>query len=205
VVKIPGGYLMIYGGFDGDVTRLIAATSDDAGRWVSQGTIMQRGPEDARAATDPCLVITGERWWLYFTGNSGSPGDSHPSILAAVSGTGASWDRVGTVLEPERDELAVSHPCVIDVARTYWMFCASQESDRTSIILATSADGTSWDRRGTILEPADLGPGIASVHSPCVVKLGDGSLRMWFAAVSAGDRELGYRIGSGLLDSSWHA
>jgi predicted GH43/DUF377 family glycosyl hydrolase len=204
VVKIPAGYLMIYGGFDGEVTRLVAATSGDARRWVAQGTILQRGPEDARAATDPCLVITGERWWLYFTGDSGSPQDGPPGILAAVSGTGASWDRLGTVLEPEGDEHAVTHPCVIDVARRYCMFFASHESDRTSIVLATSADGTSWDRRGTVLQPEDLGPGIERVHTPCVVKLDDGSLRMWYSAVAAGDPKLGYRIGSVLLEPSWH-
>jgi predicted GH43/DUF377 family glycosyl hydrolase len=205
VVKTPGGYLMVYGGFDGEVTRLLAATSEDAGRWVSQGTILQRGPEDARAATDPCLVITGERWWLFFTGNSGSRGDGHTSILAAVSESGASWDRVGPVLEPETGEGTVSHPSVINVARTFWMFYVSEYSERTSIALATSLDGMSWKRRGTVLEPLDHDAGTRSVHTPCVVKLRDGSLRMWYAAVPAEDRELGYRIGSVLLEPSSRA
>jgi predicted GH43/DUF377 family glycosyl hydrolase len=202
VVKTPGGYLMIYGGFDGDVTRLLAATSDDAGDWVSQGTILQRGPEDARSATDPCLVITGERWWLFFTARSDSPRGGHSSVLAAVSETGASWDRIGPVLEPESGEVAISHPSVVDIARTFWMFYASEDSGKTSIALATSSDGLSWSRRGMVLEPGDLSPGTRSVNTPCAVKLQDGSLQMWYAAISEEDRELGYRIRSVLLMSA---
>jgi hypothetical protein len=38
VVQTPGGYLMVYAGFDGDVTRLHIATSLDGQRWVGQGT-----------------------------------------------------------------------------------------------------------------------------------------------------------------------
>jgi predicted GH43/DUF377 family glycosyl hydrolase len=205
VVKTPGGYLMVYGGFDGEVTRLFAATSEDASRWVSQGTILQPESEDARAATDPCLVITGERWWLFFTGNSGSLEGGHASILAAVSETGASWDRIGTMLDPEVGEGAVSHPCVLDVARTFWMFYVSDDSERTSIAFATSADGMSWERRGTVLDPRDHDPGTRSVHTPCAVKLRDGSLRMWYAALPPEDRHLGYRIGSMLLEPSSRA
>jgi hypothetical protein len=40
-------------GFDGEVGRLHMATSDESHRWDSQGTIMQRGPEDAGGATIP--------------------------------------------------------------------------------------------------------------------------------------------------------
>jgi hypothetical protein len=29
---------------------------------------MQRGREDAVGASHPCLVMTGERWWLFFSG-----------------------------------------------------------------------------------------------------------------------------------------
>ena len=55
VVKTPGGYLMVYGGSDGEISRLHMATSEDSHRWDTQGTIMQRGPEDAGGANHPCL------------------------------------------------------------------------------------------------------------------------------------------------------
>ena len=44
VVPTPGGYLMTYAGFDGEVTRLHMATSEEGRSWTAQGTIMQRGP-----------------------------------------------------------------------------------------------------------------------------------------------------------------
>ena len=76
VVKTPGGYLMVYGGSDGEISRLHMATSADCRRRDPQGTIMQRGPEDAGGANHPCLLMTGERWWLFYTGYPGSGGVS---------------------------------------------------------------------------------------------------------------------------------
>jgi predicted GH43/DUF377 family glycosyl hydrolase len=203
VVKTPGGYLMVYGGFDGETSRLHMATSDDSHRWDPQGTIIQRGPEDAGGANHPCLLITGERWWLFFTGYPGSSGDQRTVLAAAVSQAGASWDRVGTILEPERGEVAVSHPCVLEVSRTFYMFYASDIGGPIRIALATSSDGLSWDRRGAVLEPAGQGPDGLSVHTPCVVKHHDGSFGMWYAGVPVGDEELGYRICSARFPGPW--
>jgi len=104
VVQTPGGYLMAYGGFDGEATRLHMATSGDGQTWTAQGTIMQRGPQDALAASHPCLVEAEAGWWLFFCGYDGAGDSRHAAILAAVSPSGASWDRVGVVLEPgDRD------------------------------------------------------------------------------------------------------
>ena len=204
VVRTPGGYLMAYGGFDGEVTRLHMATAADGRRWVSHGTIMQRGAEDKLGANHPGLLVTGERWWLYFTGYDGSLEGRGAAIVAAVSQTGSSWDRVGPVLQAEPGEVAVSHPCVFEAARTFSMFFASDDGSRTRIALATSSDGLSWDRRGTVLgsgsEPRDL-----SAHTPCVVRLHDGSLRMWYASLPFGDEQLGYRICSARFPGPWPA
>jgi len=194
VVKTPGGYLMVYAGSDGDVTRLHMATSLDGQQWVAQGTIMQRGREDAAGASHPCLVMTGERWWLFFSGYDGSKDNRRAAVLAAVSQSGASWDRVGTVLEPAGEELAASHPCVLDISGTFRMFYASDDGQRVHIALATSDDGLSWDRRGTILAPSGEGPDGLTVHAPCVVRLHDGSLRMWYSGLAVGDTDLAYRI-----------
>jgi predicted GH43/DUF377 family glycosyl hydrolase len=194
VVKTPGGYLMVYAGFDGDVTRLHMATSLDGQQWVAQGTIMQRGREDAAGASHPCLVMTGERWWLFFSGYDGSKDNRRATVLAAVSQSGASWDRVGTVLEPAGEELAASHPCVLEISRIFSMFYASDDGQRVQIALATSADGLSWDRRGTILAPSGEGPDGLTVHAPCVVRLHDGSLRMWYSGLAVGDTDFAYRI-----------
>jgi hypothetical protein len=193
VIDTPGGYLMAYGGSDGETTRLHLATSADGQRWVAQGTFMQREAEDARGATDPCLIVTGERWWLFFAGRE-AEGEGETSILAAVSQSGASWDRAGPVLRVESGEIGVSHPCVLDVARGFQMFYASAEEKRTTIALATSPDGVTWDRRGTVLGPSGGGADAAGVHTPCVTRLRDGSLRMWYAGLPLQDVALGYQI-----------
>jgi len=80
VVKTPGGYLMAYGGSDGEISRLHMATSEDSHRWDAQGTIMQRGPEDAGGANHPCpLGYPGfESPALEFT--------SRPVVSSAVRG-----------------------------------------------------------------------------------------------------------------------
>ena len=162
---------------------------------------MQRGTEDAVAATHPCLLITGERWWLYFSGYDGSRNSRRSVVLAAISPSGASWDRLGAVLEPAEGELAVSHPCVLEIAGTLHMFYASDDGDTVNIALATSADGAAWDRRGITLAPAGDDPGERSVHTPCVLRLHDGSLRMWYCALPAGDTALAHRICSARFPS----
>jgi predicted GH43/DUF377 family glycosyl hydrolase len=154
---------------------------------------MQRGPEDAAGASDPCLLVTGERWWLFFTGYE-SNDNRQATVLAAISPSGASWDRVGAVLERDQGETAVSHPCVLEVSRTFQMFFSSGDEQRAEIALATSNDGILWDRRGTVLAPSGEGPDGLAVYSPCVVRRQDGSLHMWYAGLAVGDTELAYRI-----------
>jgi hypothetical protein len=61
VVKTPGGYLMVYGGSDGEISRLHMATSEDSHRWNTQGTIMQRGPEDESRASLCLAREAGQR------------------------------------------------------------------------------------------------------------------------------------------------
>jgi predicted GH43/DUF377 family glycosyl hydrolase len=203
VVKTPGGYLMVYGGFDGQVSRLHMATSDDGVEWDAHDTIMQRGPEDAAGANHPTLLITAERWWLFYTAYA-DPNDGPESLLAAaVSQTGASWDRVGPVLKPEVGEVAVSHPCTIETSRTFYMFYASDAGGLVRAALASSSDGLSWDRRGVVLEPGAAGPDGLGVHTPCVLKLRDGSLSMWYAGLPLGDDDLGYRICSARFPGPW--
>ncbi len=199
VVKTRGGYLMAYAGFDGEVTRLHMASSDDGHDWKPLGTFLQRGAEDRVGASHPSLLITGSQWWLFFSGYDGSDEGRRASVLAAVSDVGASWDRLGSVLLPEGDELSASHPCVIDIARELHMFYASDNGEEVGIALATSKDGVKWDRRGVVLPPSGDGPDGLSTHAPCVLRLSDGSLRMWYSALPVGDTRFAYRICSARL------
>jgi predicted GH43/DUF377 family glycosyl hydrolase len=196
VVRIPAGFLMAYAGSDGADTRLHMATSADGHRWDCQGTFMQRGGPDAVGATHPCLVVTGERWWLFYAGYDGSRDGRRAEILAAVSPNGASWDRVGSVLAPDGDELALSEPSVLVRQRAFTMVFVCDDGARASIDMATSRDGVSWDRRGTTLR---LTPGdrrSSRIRSPTVARLRDGCLRMWYSTHMAGDEADSCRLWS---------
>jgi predicted GH43/DUF377 family glycosyl hydrolase len=187
VVRTPAGFLMAYGGSDGADTRLHMASSDDGHRWDAQGTFMQREAPDAVGATDPCLVVTGERWWLFYSGYDGSDNGRRAAILAAVSPDGVSWDRVGPVLDPTYDEVAVSEPSVLVRQRHFTMFYVSHAGARAAIDMATSDDGVTWDRRGTTLGRAPADDEYARVRSPSALHLHDGRLRLWYSAHAAGD------------------
>ncbi|MGH9041933.1 MAG: hypothetical protein ACRDZ3_17065 [Acidimicrobiia bacterium] len=198
VVEVPDGYLMAYCGFDGRTSRLHLATSVDGHQWVTRGTVKDQEEGEVLAGGSPCLVVRDEEWWLYYTAPDERGGVNldtgrRASILGAVSRSGDSWDRIGPVLEPEPGELAVTHPCVLEISRRRYMFYASENEEAGSIALATSSDGVEWTRRGIVLSPVDA-IDASSVASPCIVRLRDGSLRMWYSRRPWGDDQLAYAV-----------
>jgi predicted GH43/DUF377 family glycosyl hydrolase len=189
VVRTRGGYLMAYAGSDGPITRLHAATSADGEKWKAHGPILQREGPDSTGATHPSLLVIN-RWWLFYSGYDGSENGRAARILAAISDDGASWDRLGVVLEPERGELAVTEPCVLWAHGSYFMFYVSHEQRRTMLGVARSLDGFNWSRLGTMEAPFGIGRG---ARSPYVERRSDGRWRLWFAspataALTAPDR-----------------
>jgi len=198
VVATPTGYLMIYAGSDGADTQLHLATSPDGHAWKAEGPFLERGEEDAVGATHPCLIVTGGDWWLFYSGYDGTGNGCRASICAAISSSGEKWDRLGPVLEPEPGELAVSEPWIVASHRRLSMFYVSDEDggSRSTIHLASTEDGVSWARRGVTLEPCPGAGDSLSVRSPCVVRLPDGTLRLWYAGRPSGDVSAGYRLWS---------
>ncbi len=194
VVVTQEGFLMAYAGSDGADTRLHMAGSVDGHVWKSLGTFMERGEEDAVGATHPCLLVTGQRWWLFFSGYDGSRNGRRSSVLAAVSDSGVTWDRVGPVLQPGDDEMAVYEPCVVGAQRRMAMFFVSDDDRRPTIEMATSEDGIGWNRRGTMLPGSGEDVDTLGERSPCVVRLHDGTLRLWFAARPISDVQADYRL-----------
>ena len=202
VVFTPGGYLMAYAGSDGADTRLHMATSPDGRLWEPLGTFMQREEADAVGATHPSLVVTGERWWLFYSGYDGSENGRRASILAAVSDSGASWDRVGPVLEPGGDEFAVFEPWVVMSQRRFSMFYVSDDGRRPAIQMATSEDGVSWHRRGLTLPGSGDDVDTLEERSPCALRLRDGTLRLWFASRPGGGDSVAYQLCSATFAGS---
>jgi len=68
---------------------------------------------------------------------------------------------------------------------------------------AGSAASDAARSRGTVLEPEGEGPDGLSVRTPCVVRLHDGSVGMWYAGIPIGDEELGYRICLARFPGPW--
>jgi hypothetical protein len=54
-----------------------------------------------------------------------------------------------------------------------------------------------------MLEASGDGAEEGGVHSPCVLRLHDGSLRMWYAALAENDAALAYRICSASFAGPW--
>ena len=191
VVRTPGGYLMAYAGSNGADTQLHMAASADGRLWDAHGTFLQRGEPDAVGATHPCLVVTADRWWLFYAGYDGSGNGRRAAVMGAVSTNGASWDRIGVLLEPGPDELALTEPWVVLVQRHHYMFFVSDDDRRTTIQMATSVDGVSWARQGTTLSGDEAA---ISVRSPCALRLHDGTLRLWYASEPATRTGAGCRL-----------
>src|SRR5581483_3934879 len=194
VVFTPGGYLMAYAGSDGAETRLHMAASSDGRVWEPLGTFMQREEADAVGATHPCLVVTSRRWWLFYAGYDGSENERRATILAAVSDSGASWDRIGPVLEPSGDEVALLEPWVVVAQRRFLMFFVSDDGRRPAIQMATSEDGVSWDRRGNTLPGSGDDVDTLEERSPCLLRMSDGTPRLWFASRPTGGVPAAYRL-----------
>ena len=202
VVFTPGGYLMAYAGSDGADTRLHMAASSDGRLWKPLGPFLEREEADAVGATHPCLVVTSQQWWLFYSGYDGSGNGRRASILAAVSDSGSSWDRVGPVLEPGADELAVSEPWVAMSQRRFSMFYVGDDDRRPAIQMATSENGVAWDRRGLTLPGSGDDVDTLGERSPCVLRLRDGTLRLWFASRPSDDVSDAYRLCSATFAGS---
>jgi predicted GH43/DUF377 family glycosyl hydrolase len=196
VVVTPGGYLMAYAGSDGADTRLHMASSADGHIWEALGPFIQRGEEDAVGASHPCLVVTSSRWWLFYAGYDGAHDSRRASILAAVSQSGASWDRIGPILQPADDEIGVTEPWVIIAKRHLVMFYVSEDEKSLRIETALSEDAVDWRRQGAVLSAdPDAGESMA-MRSPCAIRLLEGKFRLWYAARRLADTEDAYRLWS---------
>jgi hypothetical protein len=53
------------------------------------------------------------------------------------------------------------------------------------------------------LSPEGEGPDGLSVHTPCVVRLHDGPVGMWYTSIPIEDEELGYRICLARFPGPW--
>jgi predicted GH43/DUF377 family glycosyl hydrolase len=99
----------------------------------------------------------------------------------------------GSILEggADYDQDGVSSPVVWDQDGTWYMAYGARQGSLTSIALATSADGFTWERVGQIYENGESWDSLSAVPSSIEV-LEDGQLRLWYA----GDDGNTWRVGA---------
>jgi hypothetical protein len=139
----------------------------------------------------PEIQRDGERWLMWYGGQGA---DGHDRIHLAESKDGQQWSKRGVVLDCGNAN-HVNDPSVVRVGPLWWMFYTVAETgERDEIAAATSKDGVTWEKRGTVLRS---GPGAvwdsSKVGRPSVLHEG-GKFRLWYdgqaTAGAAGANEM---------------
>ncbi len=166
---------------DDRVHAIQEATSQDGIEWSKPS------PIQIEQAYAPSVVKVGDGYAMWFT----RPGRYPWNMFHARSPDGKKWtvgDKpVLTLSQPWEHYLQI-YPCVIVVDGVYLMWYASYSSkDRktTAVGFAVSEDGVKWHKHpeNPVLRP-DPGRSWEShyVSSQTVIRLADGSFRMYYAS-----------------------
>ena len=138
---------------------------------------LQAAPHGAGNAYAPEILVENgvSRMWYGAQGR-----DGHDRILLAESPDGVSWETKGVALD-HGSANHVNDPSVVKVGDTFFLYYTRAPVDvRDEIALATSADGVTWQERGTVLGPgADGAWDSLLVGRPSVLHE-NGRFRMWY-------------------------
>lgn len=158
------------------------------------------GAFDDRGVLPSCVVRSGARWIMYYTGVMlGQTVPFYFAVGAATSDDFSHWQRVSRAPILERnavDPLMTASPCVIfdeGRFRMWYVSCLKWEATNGEprhyyhIRYAESSDGLRWEREGRVA--IDFSGDEYALGRPCVIHDGD-RYRMWFPY--RGDH---YRIG----------
>ncbi len=155
-VLVDGGqYKMWYAGRTSYEASIGYATSPDGATWTKHGEVLAPSlPEESgNIIAYPSVLKVGNEFRMWYSGWDGG----HFRILAANSSDGVVWAKQGLVLDVgssgSPDDSTVVDPSVLIVNGTYYMwYTGRSDADyRGEIMLATSPDGMSWSRQGTVL------------------------------------------------------
>ena len=189
VVKVGSQYRMYYSGSDGSRYRIHLATSADGLVWAKQGVVLDVGPPGSQedgGVFEPSVIVQAGTYYIWYAGLSSSGGGV--SIFFATSLDGLSWTRRGMVLPHgppgSIDQIAAEDPSVRIVGTTYEMLYAAVYGPGVQLALAESADGVSWQKKGSVL---DLAPPDEStvLSTPFIHLEPDGTWNVYYAARGA--------------------
>lgn len=183
VLRLGDKYYMWFTGYDGRHLRIGLATSNNGRDWVKHPSnpLLDRGMPgawDSSHVYNPCVVMVGDRLYMWYAGANVEKGGWQVQIGVAISRDGESWVKFSAnpVLSPEEiwESHSVFGPCVLKIGGKYYMWYAGGEIPR-GIGLATSGDGQTWVKyaSGLVLEGV---PGTwedVGMDRPCVITDGD--------------------------------
>ena len=124
------GYEMWYAGYDGSHWQIGHATSTDGTTWGRDPenpllSVGSPGEWDNAGVSNPCVLYTGTRYEMFYTGNDGSQGYR---IGYAVSTDGVNWQKypenpvLDVGVQGEWDEQRVADASVLATGTSYKMW-----------------------------------------------------------------------------------
>ena len=156
VLKVGGGFVMWYSGFDGSNYRILHATSADGVTWTKQGVVLDVGAPgsmDDWYVWAPSLLVQGGTYSMWYVGQRST---TAPGIFLATSSDGISWTKQGRVLAPGApgsiDESGIIEPAVRLVASRFEMIYSAIYPGGARLARADSSDGVSWTKLGYMLD-----------------------------------------------------
>jgi hypothetical protein len=175
------------------------------GRRFMVGDVVDTGSPpafDAITASITSVMREGATWRAWYTGWNGDERRIaagrveavHFRIGCATSRDGARWTKqpgafegaaLGLGARDEPDSMSAAHPSVLKVGPEYHLWYEAYDGTAWRIAHARSTDGTTWTKRGAVLEPGTAGErDRLGVRHPVVRKTASG-FEMWYQGRSA--------------------
>jgi predicted GH43/DUF377 family glycosyl hydrolase len=174
------------------------ATSSDGRTWTKQGIVLSPSlPAESQSVKYPEVRKVRNTYRMWYNGFDGVT----DRILEADSPDGQNWTKNGVVLDVgpagSADSHWVAYPRVV-FDGTYHMWYTAVPESPSSIFLATSADGLTWNRKGVVLsrgpsgslDSSDVGVGsvlrIGELYHMVYVGNSNSKSRLFFAESADG-------------------
>ncbi len=197
-----GGYRMYYTGFAPGVTsddhdgHILSASSPDGSSWAPDHGVRidLHGPHATLRTLCPDVVpVPGGGYRMYYEARSP---DAPTVILSATSEDGLDWELEDGVRIGDGEWSYGTPRCVYfptDGGLVYRLYChhysfpmVSGLDARNHIVSAVSSDGLDFEFEPGVRIAQETDRETYAVYSPDVVRLGDGTFRMYYAAWAEG-------------------
>jgi len=197
VVQLPNGtFRMYFEGSDGNHRKICSAWSLDSINWVQENGI--RIDVDSgnfgSLVRDPEVVLISNGWRMYYSSTEQMGGTW--TIRSATSQDGLLWVKEGVRLSPsvsgyddKNVVLGAIHRMENGTLRMYYSGNTKADNE-CRVLFADSVDGLNWIKNGTVLLAPSTYGGIGELYPGTIIKLENGSLRMYLQGSNPGTKIL---------------